>query len=65
MMEEPAPLEAFMAEIRYRKGKEGKSAYITLPLPVRARYGLQEGQIITLRVLSVTDPKPTEKRSKK
>jgi|GEM_PF-2513367 hypothetical protein len=55
----------FPAIVRYRKGKEGKSAFVTIPLPIRDQYGLKEGQIMQFRVLSVSDPAPKKEEKKK
>lgn len=65
MMAETEHSRAFMVEVRYRKGKEGKSAYITLPLAVRNLFNLKEGQILTLSIWSVEDPKSKDKDEKK
>lgn len=65
MMEESLTPRTFPATVRYRKGKEGKSAFITIPLAVRNHYGLKEGQTMWLQVIGVDNPKQEEEKKKK
>lgn len=65
MMEEMQPAKTFQAEVVMRRGKEGRSAYLTIPPPTRSLLGLRGGEILTLSVLRVDDPAPVEREKKK
>ena len=60
--EESVTARTFPATVRYRKGKEGKSAFITIPLAVRNAYALLEGSTMWLQVIAVDPPKQGEKK---
>jgi hypothetical protein len=62
MMDETHQFRTFPATVRYRTGKEGRSAYVTLPLAVRRTWNLKEGWTVWLQVIAVDEVKLKEEK---